>query len=359
MQIKNVPSNSTLINKAPGAAAPTTTSSSAVKVSLFKSSSFSQAPAAVTFGDGSSIRIPGLSDDDIKQGQKLLSGLDDQQTQGVLAAGSQLAAAFYDAAGTPSGDSTAVAGKVGGMTMAAATDEGSYAASAAALNSSAAPAGFQQSDAGTATSTAAVTASNSTSNVVGSTTATPGQLTGGTVGPTALVASPQLTQAVGKAVSTYQAANPGANYDQTVQAVTFSGVLGLQNQLSDYAKYVQNNINQSNAIQGQAEDINTTLAAWPTGSDGKPAATVTFNVTTQQPDGTYSTAAQALTQGQAKTAYSNLQSTLSTMSSQTQTDQLQLQNMSQNYSQGINTISTLLKMNYDTVKGIIGNIRSG
>jgi hypothetical protein len=282
---------------------------------LFQSSSFS-ASTKVVFDDGTSIAIPNLTHSDLKQAGSLFSGMSDDKLKALQAAGLAIAHAFKQATFVPvtveslrSG--TAAAGGVGAAGGAAS---------------------------GLSTTTSALVS---------------GGVPNTDVGPQANIASPQLTQSITSAAAAYQQASGSGGYDNTVQAVTFMGVQGLQQDLTNYAKQVQHNLNAKKGLEVQAQDIQNALAAWPAGTQ-----TQQFHITSFDDFGNPTTKTLSLDQKQAKSALDGLQSGIMGYTDQNQVDQLNLQQMSENYSQGLSTISNILKMNFDTVKGIIGNIRT-
>jgi hypothetical protein len=63
-----------------------------------------------------------------------------------------------------------------------------------------------------------------------------------------------------------------------------------------------------------------------------------------------------LNKAQATAALANVNSALSSMTDMNQMQAIQLQNMTQNYQNGLSTISNLMKAAYDMTKNTIGNI---
>jgi hypothetical protein len=285
---------------------------------LFQSSSFSASTSTkVVFDDGTSIAIPNLTHSDLKQAGTLFGGMSDEKLKALQAAGLSIAQAFKQATFTP--------------------------VTVDSLHSATATAGTAGATGGAATALR-----TTTSALVSGGVPNTGE------GPQANIASPQLTQSITSAASAYQQASGGSGgYDNTVQAVTFMGVQGLQQDLTNYAKQVQHNLNAKKGLEVQAQDIQNALAAWPAGTQ-----TQQFQITSFDQFGNPTTKTMTLDQTQAKSALDGLQSGIMGYTDQNQVDQLNLQQMSENYSQGLSTISNILKMNFDTVKGIIGNIRT-
>ena len=181
-------------------------------------------------------------------------------------------------------------------------------------------------------------------------------LTSGTspVNPTVSIATPAVTTNLNAAGAQYNAASGNQNYDKTVQAVSFMGMLGLQNELGDFANQVQTNVNQQNQTRTDLADVRQTIANWPANQD-----TQTFTWTDYDQLGNPTTHTNvSLNKDQATALQSDLGDQLTSQTDMNQQQQLQLQDMTQKYQESINTISNLLKYEHDTVKAIIQNIHT-
>ncbi len=177
--------------------------------------------------------------------------------------------------------------------------------------------------------------------------------------------TPEVYSAAANAVSAYQQGTAAAggtgsatssgslDYDGAVNAVTYMGIIGLQQQLGNYAQTTQNQLNQLNQARTEYEDINTLVGNWPAGQQ-----TQHFDWTMYDSNGQATSHSADLTYNQATTLKDTLSDQVNGMSDTNQTQQLQLQSLTQSYSEAINTMSNLLKMNFDTVKAVINNIRA-
>lgn len=283
-----------------GPAAPTQapaqvtgTESAKPKVNLFDSSTYtSQAPVALA--DGSVITLPALSPEEASKAQALFANVAPEHQGAVNAAAADFGRALLGGS------------SLGGAKMASSSNAQAYT-----LNQ----------------------------------------------------ASPDVAQAAARAQSTYKSSvsgtfgtygnNSGAtNYDDTVQATAYMGVLGLQGELGTYAQNMQNTQAQQNVLRTDQSELTTAIAGW--GDD--PAATQSFTWHEVDKDGSVVTKNGELTKAQAQAALGNVQSALSSFTDQTQLQAIQLQTMAQNYQNGINTISNLMKAAYDTTKNTLGNI---
>ena len=186
--------------------------------------------------------------------------------------------------------------------------------------------------------------------------------------PVVSTGTPEVYSAAANAVSVYQqgaaaaasvtgsttAVSSGSlDYDGSVNAVTYMGIIGLQQQLGAYAQQTQTQLNQLNAARTEYEDVGTAVANWPAGQQ-----TQHFDWTTFDSNGKSTAHSADLTYDQAATLKSNLEDQVNGMSDTNQEQQLQLQSLTQDYAQAINTMSNLLKMDFDTVKSVINNIRA-
>ena len=265
-------------------------------VNLFDQSTY-QAQASVTLADGSVITLPGLSADEAAQAQSLFANVAPEHQEAVNAAASTFAKVLL--ASDPSANTI-----VDGPSKLAS---GSNAA--AITVSQVSP------DVANAASTASATYKSS------------------------------LTPSYGS--------NSGAkNYEDTVQAVAYMGVLGLQNELGTFAQTVQTTQNTQNTLRADQSELQTATASW--GDD----VTATQNFTWHEvdKDGNVVTKSGDLTKAQATAALANVNSALSSYTDMNQMQAIQLQNMTQNYQNGLTTISNLMKAAYDMTKNTIGNI---
>lgn len=278
---------------------PATDSTAAVtstqpKVNLFDSSTY-QTQSQVTLSDGGVITLPSLSTEESSQAQALFSRVAPEHHAALNAASSTLGAALM-ASGTNSITS-------GSSKLASSSASGTLTVSQASP------------DVASAVANASTVYSASTSTAYGS-------------------------------------SSGGTTYDDTVQAVAYMGVLGLQNELGTYAQGMQTTQNQENTLRADASELQTSVSSW--GSD--PTATQSFSWHEVDSSGNLVSKSGDLTEAQAQAALDNVNSALSSYSDQTQLQTIQLQNMSQNYQNGISTISNLMKAAYDTTKNTLGNI---
>lgn len=163
--------------------------------------------------------------------------------------------------------------------------------------------------------------------------------------------APTLQGALAAATTQFNTSISSGNIDQSVAAVSMMGVLGLQQQLTNYAQHVQNNNNIENELSTDNQELMQAVANWPPGT-----STQTFTWHEINQNGQVVTQTAALTQSQAQAVQTTVQDQLQSMQSQSQTDQLNLQNMAQQYQEGITTISNMLSMQYNTLKNTLQNI---
>jgi hypothetical protein len=308
-------------------------------LNLFDTSSYQTTPQTVTLQDGSTITLPSMSEDETAQMQTLFANVPADKQQAVNAAGQAFAEAIRQHVATLQG-------------TAATDDTGSTGAAAVA-----APA------AGTVARVAVpqvqkhILATSGTDLVGPSSQASaPVAAPSGSNGYSVSQSSPDVLNAFNSAAKTYSTATGsssgyGNGYDNTVQAVAYMGVQGLQTELGQYAQTMQGSVNQQNTIRVDQSELSQAVADWPAGTD-----TQTFTFHNVDSNGMLQTYTQSLTQSQTKSMADTLSNTLATLSDQTQLQQMNLQNMSQNYQQGVTTISNLIRMQYDMVKNTIGNI---
>jgi hypothetical protein len=262
-------------------------------VNLFDSSTY-QAQAPVSLSDGSVLNLPSLSMEEAKEAKGLFANVPVEHHAAINSASDRLGQALMAQPNTIAQGSSKIASSAGAT---------------------------------------GITVSQTSPDVAGA------------------VAHASHTYTVSQG-SSYGSSNGTKNYDQTVQAVAYMGIIGLQTQLGDYATSMQMTLTNQNGLRTDQSELQTAINAWPADDTG------TQNFTWHEVDseGDYVTKSGDLTKQEAKSALSNVQSALSSYSDQTQLQTIQLQSMSQNYQTGINTISNLMKASYDTTKNTLGNI---
>lgn len=335
------PLSSSVPTKAQPDAAPSKAAPATPSVNLFDQSSYQKNPT-LTLQDGSTISLPTSTDEDATTFKTLFAKVPDEQKEKLNAASANLASVVYayvqanPAASATSGSGTSTAAGVANAQASSATVSvgGAQAVSKLAVS-------------GVSKTGESI---NGPSTQSTATVADAGPATTYTISQ----ASPNVqsvTNALVSAASSYQAATGSGNYDQTVQATAYMGVQGLQQSLGNYASQMQTQINNQNTLRTDQNELQTAVADWPSGT-----TTQSFTYHDVDANGNMQTYTADLTQDQAKTQADNLSKTLSTMGDDTQMMQMQLQNMEQNYQQGVSTISNIMKMQYDMVKNTIGNI---
>jgi hypothetical protein len=340
------PSVSTSVEQGPSVSTSAASASTKPVVNLFDQSSYQTNPS-VTLTDGSTITLPTSTAEDATTYQNLFASVPDDQKEKLNAASANIATAVYAyvqanpvAPSTTSSNSSSSAAAVANTTSSASTSKvgGANAVSKLAVGG--------VSKAGETITGPSTQASATVADAGVATTYTISQ------------ASPDVqgvTSAITAAASTYVAATSTSSgsggYDSTVQAVAYMGVQGLQQSLGSYASQMQAQIDNENTVRTDQNELSSAVADWPSGT-----TTQTFTYHDVDANGNLQTYTADLTQDQAKTEASNLTNTLSSMGDDTQMMQMQLQNMEQNYQQGVTTISNIMKMQYDMVKNTIGNI---
>lgn len=283
-------------------------------VDLFNTSSYETRNSNVTLDDGTVLQVPTLSDEDAENLKALFGNVPEDQRANINQAGAQLAQALLQQ-GAPAATSAS-----------------------AGVNKVAAVSNSKRSLASTTSDGNGIADSGAVANTNGATY-------------TLSQSSPALSAAIQNAASTYGSATGNSNYDTTVQAVAYMGVTSLQQSMSDYSTTLQNTIGQQSTIRTDRNELTDAVANWPAGTD-----TQTFTFHDVDANGNLQTYTQNLTQEQAKAKGDSLSNTLSTLSDSSQQQQLMLQNMMQNYQQGVTTISNIMRTQYDMIKNTLQNI---
>lgn len=279
-------------------------------VNLFTNSSYT-APVSATANGNSAIALPGLSSEDAQKAQLLFADIDPDKQTAINAASGELGAALF-------------------QQMQASLPK--------AVNL-----GEPDPDTGEMTASSATSGAKNISRV-------------STGAPAVAVnsASPSVVAATSNATAAYSAASPGQSYDNQIIAVSTMAVTGLQNEMDTYARGVGTRLEQRKTLSADQTELTQAVADWPKGTEDQPQ---TFTLHTLTDGGGMTTETVSLTKEQAKAKADGIESTVTAMQDQNSIDQLKLQNMSQNYTNAVSTISNLMKVAFDNVKNTIGNLR--
>ena len=310
---------------------------------LFGTSSYTDVAGQALPGG---VALPSLSQDDLAQAQALFSGVSDEHREKLDVASRQLARALY--ADVASQQATAQAGGGSQQQANASTSDGDEEGvdwSKGLQSDSRAP----QAEHGSRALQAAVQPAGRPATTGAPVVA---------AAPQTYSANPGSTAATGNAMNTYlnaigsHSVLTDTEYDRNIGAVTYMGIIGLQNELGDYAQVVNRQNGVAAKVRTQLANLNDTVSNWPAGT---PA--ISFTWTELDKDNNAVEKSGLLTKDQAQAQAKNLTDVTNSMQGTSNEMQLALQNKVQQYQQAVTTLSNLMKSSFDTVKGIVSNLR--
>ena len=306
-------------------------------LSLFNQNDFETSAGDGSQADGKSA-LPSLSDADKEQINSLFAHFTPQQLQDVKASGEALATAALNYVKSTGGKGALSSGVLGDPLSQAVTAQNASTAAAS------------QGQPGVVGQMRLSTQNRSASVAPGALPTADGSGTG-----SAAPVSPEFSGAAQTAVNTYHQASGGkGNYDDAVAGALYTGVIGLQNQLTTFAKGVNDNTSKLNTVQTSAQALQTQIEEWGNNPDAKQ----NYEYTTVDPSsGVIKTHDVNGTLADAKASLSGMNSDMTTLNSMNQTDQLQLQNQINQYQQGLTALTNLLKSMHDTTMSIVNNLK--
>ena len=158
-----------------------------------------------------------------------------------------------------------------------------------------------------------------------------------------------LTRQLGQTIEVYMTTTAVEEAGDAVQAVMFGAMIGVEQELGNFAKEMQNRLNAAGEMRTDITELRDELTDWP--DDG---STRTFSWT--DGDGTVHENV-SLTKEEAKSLVDKLDGELETMSEMTDMMRFDLQRASETYQQALNTLSSLLKSQHESLMAVIRNLK--
>ncbi len=148
-----------------------------------------------------------------------------------------------------------------------------------------------------------------------------------------------LQQAVENTFEHYVATSETTEYQDDIHDAMFMGMAGIEGDLGNFAAEVQGNIDAAGDLRTDITELRDAIVNWP--DDGS----------TQSFDG------KEITKEQAEELLGDLELELTSLTDMNEMMRFDLQTMTQNYQQSLNTLSAMLKDEHDTLKAMIQNMR--
>ncbi len=166
-----------------------------------------------------------------------------------------------------------------------------------------------------------------------------------------------VTAALSEAASIYGSVTQGGAIDQQMQGTMFMALAGLEGDLQDFAINVRGKLALVKELRTDITELRDAVANWPEGVEKQ---RFTWREVTIDEAGNVKVVehSEDLTKQQAADKADGLEEMKNSLQDLTEMDKLDLQRMTEDYQQAVNTLSALLKNNHDSLKSIIGNLKA-
>ncbi|MBI3178313.1 MAG: hypothetical protein HYZ27_01550 [Deltaproteobacteria bacterium] len=166
-----------------------------------------------------------------------------------------------------------------------------------------------------------------------------------------------VTAALGEAATIYGTATKGGAIDQQMQGTMFMALAGLEGDLQDFAVNVRGKLALVKELRTDITELRDAVANWPEGVEKQKFS---WREVTIDEAGNVKVVERSeyLTKEQAAQKADSLEEMKNSLQDLTEMDKFDLQRMTQDYQQAVNTLSALLKSNHDSLKSIIGNLKA-
>lgn len=166
-----------------------------------------------------------------------------------------------------------------------------------------------------------------------------------------------LTQRIGDATETFVLTTGKAQTDAAIQGVMFGAMIGIEQQLGNFAQNVKDRLNLANEVRTDIQELRTELADWDDPNEKRHFTwtEVTFddngNMHVEKKEGD-------LTKKEAEELAGKLDLQLTSLSDMNEMQKFDLQRMTEDYQQALSTLSNMLKASHDQMMSTIRNIKA-
>lgn len=170
--------------------------------------------------------------------------------------------------------------------------------------------------------------------------------------------SSRLVSQLGETFEDYMLTTGADKADQAVQSVMFGAMVGIEQELGDFAKSFQEKIDLAGEVRTDITELRDEIAD-PTWDDGSTRSFSWTEVTVDENGNMRVTQNEGeLTKEEAELLLKKLEDQLATLSEMNDVARFDLQRMTQDYQQALSTLSNLLKSQHDSLMAIIRNTKA-
>ncbi|MFC1611003.1 hypothetical protein ACFL6C_08595 [Myxococcota bacterium] len=167
-----------------------------------------------------------------------------------------------------------------------------------------------------------------------------------------------LINQLGQSLEVYMLSSGTDQADNAVQGVMFGAMVGIEQELGNFAKDFQNKLHLAGDVRTDITELRDELADWP--DDGSKRSFSWTEVTFDENGKMIVTEHTnvALSKEDAQALMEKLEQQLATLTEMNDLQKFDLQRMTHDYQQALSTLSALLKSQHDSLMAIIRNVKS-
>lgn len=166
-----------------------------------------------------------------------------------------------------------------------------------------------------------------------------------------------LVNQLGQTVETFVLTTGKKQADDAVQAVMYGALVGVEQNLGNFAQDLQDKLNLAGEMRTDISELRDELADWP---DDDSTRTFSWTEVTYDENGnmTVTKHEEDLSKQEAQDLMEKLDGQLQTLGDMTEMQKFDLQKMTEDYQQALNTLSALLKAQHESLMAIIRNVKA-
>jgi hypothetical protein len=166
-----------------------------------------------------------------------------------------------------------------------------------------------------------------------------------------------LTGQLNQTTELFMVGTGKAQADQAIQGVMFGAMIGIEQDLGNFAQDVQDRLNLAGTVRTDITELRNELSDWENPDEEK---TFTWTEVTFDEAGNMhvETKTDNLTKAEAEELLKKLELELNTLGDMNEMMKFDLQQKTHDYQQALNTLSGLLKASHDSLMAIIRNIKA-
>jgi hypothetical protein len=170
--------------------------------------------------------------------------------------------------------------------------------------------------------------------------------------------SAPLTKALGDSLEVYMVSSGVGEADRAVQGVLLGAMVGIEQELSVFARALQAKLDLSAELRTDITELQNEIADWEDPGEKREFSWHEIETDSEGKIANISLKTATLDKAGAEELLNELETGRANLGDLTEMMKLELQQMSQDYQQALNTLSNLLKSQHDSLMSIIRNTKA-